>query len=85
MSRTGGAGRPTVRVVNALETVTIVVTTGAAALGVVDYLRNGGALRRLGREGTMWFDHLSDQPLDERPSEDALDAPIPRRPLVGRP
>ena len=40
--------------------------------------------RLAGRDGAMWFDHLADLPLEERPSEDALDAPIPRRPLHGR-
>jgi hypothetical protein len=73
-----------VEYVNALETVTILVTAGAAVLAAVDYVRNGGPLSRLGREGAVWFDHLADMPLDQRPSEDALDAPIPRRPLVGR-
>ena len=53
-------------------------------LGVLDYVRGVLPLSRLGRDGSMWFDHLADVPLDERPSEDALDAPIPRRPLVGR-
>jgi hypothetical protein len=70
---------------NALQTVTIAVTAGTAALGLVDYLRHGWPLRSLGRDGVMWFDHLADVPLEERPSEDALDAPIPRRPLHGRP
>ena len=69
---------------NALETVTILVSGGVAVLGLIDYVRNGGPLSRLGRDGSVWFDHLSDLPIDQRPSEDALDAPIPRRPLVGR-
>ena len=69
------------RYVNALETVTIVVVAGTGVLGVIDYLRSGGPLTRLGRDGSVWFDHLADLPIDERPAEDALDAPIPRRPL----
>lgn len=68
----------------AFETVTIAVVVGTVALGLIDYLRVGGPLSRLGRDGAMWFDHLSDLPLEERPSEDALDAPIPRRPLYKR-
>ncbi|HEV3128378.1 MAG TPA: hypothetical protein VGY32_05315 [Solirubrobacteraceae bacterium] len=70
---------------NAYETVTILVTAGAAAVGLVDYLRSGGAFSAAGRNGTFWFDHAADQPIDQRPSEDAVDLPIPRRPLRGRP
>ncbi len=66
------------------ETVTILVTAGAAAIGVIDYLRSGSALAWPGRTGGLWFDHAADQPIDERPSEDAVDLPIPRRPLRGR-
>lgn len=69
--------------VNALETITILVTAGATLVGVVNAFR-GGVLSRLGRDGVMWFDHIDDLPLDERPSEDDRDAPIPRRPLYTR-
>jgi hypothetical protein len=71
--------------VNALQTITILVVAGTAAVGLIDYLRRGGPLSRLGRDGVVWFDHLADMPIDQRPSEDQLDAPIPRRPLAGRP
>jgi hypothetical protein len=67
------------------ETVTIITTIGAAAAGVVGYLRSGGPLTQLGRYGTLWFEHLADRPLDQAPSEDDADPPIPRRPLRGRP
>jgi hypothetical protein len=66
------------------EVVTILGTAGAVVAGAVAYLRSGGPLAQLGRQGTLWFDHASDRPLDELPSEDALDAPIPRPPLRGR-
>jgi hypothetical protein len=69
---------------NAYETVTILVTVGTAVVGMVDYLRSGGAFSSSGRIGTFWFDHAVDQPIDQRPSEDAVDLPIPRRPLRGR-
>jgi len=69
---------------NAYETVTILVTAGAAVVGAVDYLRSGGAFASAGRTGGLWFDHAADQPIDQRPSEDAVDLPIPRRPLRGR-
>ncbi len=70
MSPSTSPGSRTFRDVNALQTVTIVVTAGAAVLALVDYVRNGGPLSRLGREGAVWFDHLADLPLGERPSED---------------
>ena len=70
--------------VNAFEMVTILVVVGTVVVGLADYLRFGGALKRLGRNGTIWFDHLADLPIDARPSEDEQDAPIPRRPLRGR-
>jgi hypothetical protein len=67
------------------ETLTILVTVGAAVVGLVDYLRSGGPLAQLAhREGRLWFDHADERPLEERPSEDEPDAPIPRRPLRGR-
>lgn len=66
------------------ETVTILVTLGALAVGVLDFLRSGGPLAGLGRQGTLWFEHSDDRAIDQRPSEDALDAPLPRRPLRGR-
>ena len=69
---------------NAYETVTILVTAGAAAFGLVDYLRSGGSFGATGRVGSFWFDHVNDQPIAQRPSEDAVDLPIPRRPLRGR-
>jgi hypothetical protein len=69
---------------NAFEVVTIVTTAGAALLGTWSYLRGGGPLAELGRHGTLWFEHLTDRPLAETPSEDQMDLPIPRRPLRGR-
>ena len=66
------------------ETVTIVTTVGAAAVGVWGYLRGGGPLAQLGRQGTLWFEHVTDRPLAEIPSDDQVDLPIPRRPLRGR-
>jgi hypothetical protein len=84
ISPTVSRSRPTVSCVNALETVTILVVVGAVLLGLIDYLRSGGALDQLGRDGTVWFDHIADLPIEQRPSEDERDAPIPRRPLFRR-
>jgi|GEM_PF-4216958 len=66
------------------ETITILVTVGAALVGLVDYLRSGGPLAELSRRGGLWFEHVEDRPIDQRPSEDAPDPPLPRRPLRGR-
>jgi hypothetical protein len=33
----------------------------------------------------MWFDRREDIGVENRPSEDDRDAPIPKRPLRGRP
>jgi hypothetical protein len=68
----------------AYETVTLLVVAGTVAVGLVDYLRSGGPLRQLGRQGGFWFEHAEDRAIDQRPSEDVVDAPIPRRPLRGR-
>jgi hypothetical protein len=67
------------------EAVTIITTIGAAVAGAVGYVRSGGPLAQLGRQGRLWFDHVADRPLAEAPSEDDPDLPIPRRPLRGRP
>ncbi len=69
---------------NAFEAVTIVVTAATVVIGAVIYLRTGGPLSELGRTGVTWFDHSSDLPIEDRPSEDDRDAPIPRPPLRGR-
>lgn len=68
----------------AFETVTILVTAGAAVVGLVDYLRTGDVFSWAGRNGGLWFDHAADQPIEQRPSEDEVDLPLPRRPLRGR-
>ncbi len=70
---------------NVFELVTVgVAVLGAAVAGIV-YLRGPGALDQLGRQGQSWFEHPSDRSVSDRPSEDERDAPLPRRPLRGRP
>ncbi len=66
------------------ETVTVLVVAGTLIVGLIDYLRAGGPIAQLGRQGAFWFEHSEDRPLDQHPSEDRADAPIPRRPLRGR-
>lgn len=65
-------------------TVTIAATLGAVVIGLIDHLRSGGPFASAGRVGGLWFDHAADRPIDQRPSEDTVDLPIPRRPLRGR-
>ncbi len=66
------------------EIVTVAVTFLSIAACFTRYFRPGRVLADLGHQGSMWFDHQEDLAFDERPIEDALDAPIPHRPLRGR-
>lgn len=84
MSLTDRTRGPTVVVMNTYAALTILVTAGTAVVGLIDYMRSGGALTQLGRQGSLWFSHAEDLPVEQQPSEDQLDAPIPRRPLRGR-
>jgi hypothetical protein len=70
--------------VNTFEIVTFGVTFGALAACLTPYFRVGHVLAELGRQGQIWFDRPEDHAIDEQPSEDAVDAPIPWRPLRGR-
>ena len=49
------------------ETVTILTVVGAVAIGLVDYLRSGGPLTQLSRQGTLWFAHPDDEPMSAVP------------------
>jgi hypothetical protein len=71
--------------VSAFEVVTIAVSAVAIALSLTSYFRVSRVLDRLGRGGQAWFDHAGDADIASRPSEDDRDAPIPKRPLRGRP
>ncbi|MEA2159459.1 MAG: hypothetical protein QOD66_1839 [Solirubrobacteraceae bacterium] len=70
---------------NAFEVVTFVVAVAAVILAAYSYFRLNRALSQLGRRGSNWFDRAEDLPIEDRPSEDDMDAPIPKRPLRGRP
>jgi hypothetical protein len=69
---------------NAFEMVTVAVTFLSLAVCFTGYFRPGRVAGDLGQQGSMWFDHPGDRELGERPLEDAVDAPIPHRPLRGR-
>jgi hypothetical protein len=70
---------------SAFEVVTLAVSVIAIALAATSYFRTGRVLQQLGRQGGTWFDHAEDMPVEERPSDDERDDPIPKRPLRGRP
>ena len=69
---------------NAFEIVTVAVTFLSLAVCLTRYFRPGRALADLGHQGAVWFDRREDREFGERPTEDAVDAPIPHRPLRGR-
>jgi hypothetical protein len=66
------------------EVVVFAVTFLSFAVCLTRYFRPGRALADLGHQGSMWFDHPNDLAIDQRPIEDAIDAPIPHRPLRAR-
>jgi hypothetical protein len=66
------------------EIVTIGVALVAIALCFLRYFQPGRAAAELGRQGQIWFDHLEDHEVAERPSDDAKDSPVPRRRLRAR-
>ncbi len=68
-----------------IQAVTIAVAVLGAVVAVIAYLRGPAGLEQLGRQGQTWFDHAGDRVVEERPSEDERDAPLPRRRLRGRP
>lgn len=69
---------------NAFEIVIVAVAVVAILLSFTRYFRTGRVLAELGRSGSMWFEHEEDREIDDRPGEDAVETPIPRRPLRTR-
>lgn len=70
---------------NAFEIVTIAVSVVAIAVAATTYFRVSRALSELGRQGRDWFENPQEREIEELPSEDEPDDPIPRRPLRGWP
>jgi hypothetical protein len=64
--------------------VTIVVCCGSAVIAAYLFSRTGAVLDGLGRGGWLWMDHEQDLPLEDQPSEDDPDLPLPKRALRGR-
>lgn len=69
---------------NAFEIVMIAVAVVAIMLSFTRYFRVGRVVADLGRVGSLWFEREDDRELEERPGEDAVETPIPRRPLRSR-
>ncbi|MDQ6606455.1 MAG: hypothetical protein M3Z06_07915, partial [Actinomycetota bacterium] len=67
-----------------LEIVTIVVGIVGIVVAATPYFRPSRVLDGLGRQGQIWFESPAERGLDVQPSEDAVDDPIPRRPLRAR-
>ncbi len=69
---------------NAFEIVIVAVAAVAILLSFTRHFRTGRVMAELGRQGSMWFEHEEDREIHERLGEDALETPIPRRPLRTR-
>lgn len=69
---------------SSFEIVTIAVTAVALALCLTRWFWPGRVAAELGRQGDLWFERAEDRELEERLAEDAVDAPLPRRPLRAR-
>ena len=67
------------------EIVVIVVAVIGIGLALTPWFSISRLMARIGRSGGTWFDHADDLPVEQRPSDDERDAPIPKRPLRGRP
>jgi hypothetical protein len=69
---------------NAFEVVTIVVSIVAIALAATTYFRLSRVIQELGRGGMSSY-RGRDADIATSPNEDERDAPIPKRPIRGRP
>ena len=67
------------------EIVSLVFVVGGIALCATRFFSVTGTLSELGHHDHSWFDHAQDAEVSERPSEDEPDAPLPLRPMRGRP
>jgi hypothetical protein len=71
--------------VTTFEIVVIVVGVLGIGIALTPWFRPSRLMQRIGRRGGTWFDHPDDLPVEQRPADDERDAPIPARPLRGRP
>jgi hypothetical protein len=68
---------------SAFEVVLIIVGALAILVACTSYFRTRNVVRQLG-ESPRAFAHPEDRPIDQRPSEDERDEPLPKRPVRGR-
>lgn len=69
---------------SAFEIVILAVALISAALSLTRYFWPGRVLADMGRYGATWFERPEERELADLPSDDAQDAPIPRRKLRAR-
>ncbi len=69
---------------NAFEVVIIIVAVVAIVLAASNYFRLRQVLSEMGRRGYSMHSS-AETDIADRPNEDDRDAPIPKRPLRGRP
>jgi hypothetical protein len=70
--------------ITTFEIVMFAVAALAVAACFTPFFDIRRAVASLGRQGAFWFEHDEDRGVDERPSEDARDAPLPHRELRAR-
>jgi hypothetical protein len=66
------------------EVVLIVVCSVGVLLAAGIHFPVRKLIEQVGRRGGLWFEHPDDIPVQDEPSEDERDPPIPRRRLRGR-
>ena len=66
------------------EIVMFVVTALAVLACFTPFFNIRQAVASLGRQGMFWFEHDEDRGVEERPTEDERDAPLPQRPIRSR-
>jgi len=67
------------------EVVVIVVGVVGIALAAIARWRSGRQSEQIGRSGGLWMDHIDELDREHRPMGDEREAPIPVRPVRGRP
>jgi hypothetical protein len=82
-SHTGAQARPNFLDMSTFALVTIVVCCASAVIAAYLFARTVPALDGVGRGG-LWMDHQQDLPLEDQPSQDDPDLPLPKRALRGR-
>jgi hypothetical protein len=64
--------------------VVIIVGAVGILLACTRFFRSKRAADQLGATGGNWFENPDERLLQDRPSEDTRDEPLPQRPVRGR-